>query len=76
MRTNPLQGPLDPEHLGPNQKSRFLGHTPSNGPSNGFTPIKIIKIIKYKRHVKNRYTGNFSIHEFRSLPSHGSKKKP
>ncbi len=52
MGTNPLQGPLkDPENLGPNQKSRFLGPTPSNGPSNWFTPIKI---IKYKRHVKKQ----------------------
>jgi hypothetical protein len=30
-------------HLGP-RKSRFLGPTPSNGP--------IIKIIKFKRHIK------------------------
>jgi hypothetical protein len=30
-------------------KSRFSGPTPSNGPSNGFAPIKI---IKSKRHIK------------------------
>jgi hypothetical protein len=29
--------------MGANQFLRFSGPTPSNGPSNGFAPIKIIK---------------------------------
>ncbi len=41
-------------HLGP-KKPRFSGPTPSNGPSNGFAPIKI---INSKCHIKNRYIGN------------------
>ncbi len=39
------------------QKSRdFKGPTPSNGPSNGFSRIKI---IKSKDRIKNMYIGNF-----------------
>jgi hypothetical protein len=34
-------------HLGP-KMSRFSGPTPSNGPSNGFSRIKI---IKFKHHI-------------------------
>ncbi len=37
-------------HLGP-KKSKFLGHTPSNVPNNGFAPIKI------KRHMKKQRRG-------------------
>jgi hypothetical protein len=41
--------------------SRFSGPTPSNGPSNQFARIKI---IKSKRHIKNRYIGNFMYMSF------------
>ncbi len=37
------------------------GQIPSNGPSNVFAPIKI---IKSKWHVKNRYLGNFMYMSF------------
>jgi hypothetical protein len=35
--------------------------TPSNGPSNGFARLKI---IKSKRHIKNRYIGQFMYMSF------------
>ncbi len=39
----------------------FRWPTPSNGPSNGYAPITI---IKSKRHIKNRYIGNFMCTSF------------
>ncbi len=65
MRENPFRGPL--EGVGPEmatneasaiwtQNCQFSGPTPSNGLNNGFSRIKI---IKSKRHIKNRYIGNF-----------------
>ncbi len=42
-------------HLDP-QQLRFSGPTPSNGPSNAFARIKIVKA---NRHIKIRYIGNF-----------------
>ncbi len=38
------------------KKSRFSGPTPSNAPSND---VARLKTIKYKRHIYNRYIGNF-----------------
>ncbi len=53
---DPLKWPEQSEcHLGP-KKSRFLGPTPSNAPSND---VAALKIIKYKRHKNNRYIGSF-----------------
>ncbi len=44
------------------QKSRDLqGPTPSNGPSYGFAPIKI---IKSKRHIKKQVHWQFYVDEF------------
>ncbi len=49
------------------QKSQdFSGSTPSNGPSNGFARNKI---IKSKRHIKNRYSSNFMYMSFLILYS-------
>ncbi len=49
--------------LGP-KKSRFSGPTPYCGPSNGFSPIKIIKT---KRPIKNRSISNFICDKYRIL---------
>ncbi len=39
----------------------FWGPTPSNGPSNGFVPIKI---FKSKRHIKKQLHWYFYVHKF------------
>jgi hypothetical protein len=47
LRSLPFQGP---------KKSRFSGPTLSNAP---FIDVGRLKTIKYKRHINNRYIGNF-----------------
>ncbi len=42
-------------HLDP-KKLRFLGPTVSNAPNND---VARLKTIKYKRHINNKYIGNF-----------------
>ncbi len=51
-------------HLSP-RKLRFSGPTPSNGPNNGFAPIKI---VKFKCHKKKKwYVGNFIYMRFAAV---------
>ncbi len=52
------------------KKLRFSVPTPSNGPSNGFVPIRI---ITSKRHIKKHVHWWFCVHEFGSLPFQGPK---
>ncbi len=64
-------------HLGP-KKSRLSGPTPSNEMSNGFVPIKIIKT---KRHIKNRnisncITASRSVFINSQLQQEGGEKSP
>ncbi len=42
----------------------FNANPASNGPSDGFSHIKI---IKSKRHIKNRYVGNFMYMSFQQI---------
>jgi hypothetical protein len=42
--------------LGPEMATRFSGPTPFNAPNND---VASLKTIKYKRHINNRYIGNF-----------------
>jgi hypothetical protein len=66
MRENTFRGQLEgvgPENgdLEAQKKSRCSGPTPSNGPSNGFSRIKI---IKSKRRTKKTDTLVIYVHEF------------
>ncbi len=47
IRSLPFQGP---------KESRFSGPSPSNATGND---VARLKTIKYKRHINNRYIGNF-----------------
>ncbi len=58
------QDVLGPE-MAPHEVSAISGPTPSNGMSNGFARIKI---IKFKLRIKNRYIGNFMYKSFRAHP--------
>jgi hypothetical protein len=62
MRENAFRGPLAQMALASlvaisvPKKVAIFRAAPSNAPCNGFAHIKI---IKFKRHIKNRYFGNF-----------------
>jgi hypothetical protein len=65
--TQDFFGPCNGQRANDPDKSRFSGPNPfKHGPSNGFAPIKT---NKSKRHIKNRFIGNFMYMSFAAAVS-------